>query len=103
MTQFFLYLMHVVFYIPLSPLDSLTSSSYFLQGIMQTSLPSALASSVGSPNLGEHFGEPNLGEDFREPNLGEVLWTLKSPPESGGVPERRGGMLGGENASYIEL
>ena len=31
---------------------------------MQTSLPSALASSVGSPNLGEHFGEPNLGEDF---------------------------------------
>ncbi len=41
--------------IPLSPLDSLTSSSSFLQGIMQTSLPSALASSVGSPNLGEHL------------------------------------------------
>ncbi len=39
---------------PLSPSDSLTSSSSFLQGIMQTSLPSALASSVGSPNLGEH-------------------------------------------------
>jgi diaminohydroxyphosphoribosylaminopyrimidine deaminase/5-amino-6-(5-phosphoribosylamino)uracil reductase len=42
-------------YKPLSPTDSLTSSSSFLQGIMQTSLPSALASSVGSPNLGEHL------------------------------------------------
>ena len=41
--------------IPLSPSDSLTSSSSFLQGIMQTSLPSALASSVGSPNLGEQL------------------------------------------------
>ena len=42
-------------YKPLSPSDSLTSSSSSLQGIMQTSLPSALASSVGSPNLGEHL------------------------------------------------
>ena len=34
---------------------TLTSSSSSLQGIMQTSLPSALASSVGSPNLGEQL------------------------------------------------
>ena len=35
---------------------TLTSSSSSLQGIMQTSLPSALASSVGSPDSGEDFG-----------------------------------------------
>ena len=48
--------------IPLSPSDSLTLSSSFLQGIMQTSLPSALASSVGSPNLGEQSREVQNGE-----------------------------------------
>ena len=48
--------------IPLSPSDSLTLSSSFLQGIMQTSLPPALASSVGSSNLGEHLREAQDGE-----------------------------------------
>ena len=41
--------------IPLSPSDSLTLSSSFLQGIMQTSLPSALVSFVSSPKTGEEY------------------------------------------------
>ena len=46
--------------IPLSPADSLTSSSSSLQGIMQASLPSTLALFVGSPNLGEQLGGAQL-------------------------------------------
>ena len=40
---------------PLRPADTLTLSSSSLQGIMQASLPSALASSVSSPKTGEEY------------------------------------------------
>ena len=40
---------------PLGPSGTLTSSSSSLQGIMQASLPSTLASSVSSPKTGEEY------------------------------------------------
>ena len=44
---------------PLRPSGTLTSSSSSLQGIMQASLPSTLASSVSSPKTGEEYGVVN--------------------------------------------
>ena len=44
---------------PLRPSGTLTSSSSSLQGIMQASLPSTLASSVSSPKTGEDYGVVN--------------------------------------------
>ena len=42
---------------PLRPLGTLASPTSSLQGIMQANLPSALAASVSSPNLGEELCE----------------------------------------------